>query len=79
MKEQNQERLLVSAQEAAVLYGVSRSTFYELHAAGRIPMPIRLIGRCIRWRREEIEKHIAMSNGNLIPRDKWQHFMENKR
>jgi len=78
MKE-SPEKLLLSAAESAVLYGVSRTTFYELHAAGRKPMPIRLIGRCVRWRREEIEKHIAMSNGNLIPRDKWQHFMENKR
>lgn len=46
--------LLVDAKSAAELIGVSPSTFWKLHSQGRIPNPMRLGGRVVRWRREEL-------------------------
>lgn len=51
------EPLLLNAKEAAELCGISRSKLYELHAAGRVPCPVRL-DRAVRWRRRELEDWI---------------------
>lgn len=44
---------LVTAAEAAEVCGISRSTWWARHADGSIPLPVR-IGRCTRWRRQEL-------------------------
>ena len=52
------ERILLSAAEVAGLLGVSLRHFYGLLSSGRVgPLPVRL-GRCIRWRRGEIEQWV---------------------
>lgn len=50
--------LVLDAREAARLLGISRSTFLKLHAAGKVPMPVRF-GRAVRWRREEMNEWLA--------------------
>lgn len=47
------EALLVSAEIAARLCGVSEATWWRLHAAAKVPAPIRLGGRTL-WRRAEL-------------------------
>jgi predicted DNA-binding transcriptional regulator AlpA len=46
--------LAVTAEQAAKLFSVSRSTWWKMHSLGQVPRPIRL-GRCTRWRRSELE------------------------
>jgi len=51
--------LLLSAEDAATLLGVSRSHFYGLHSSGRLgPLPVRLGKRSL-WRRDELESWVA--------------------
>jgi predicted DNA-binding transcriptional regulator AlpA len=45
---------LVDADEAARLCGMSRSTWYELVAAGKAPARVRLPFRAGRWDRREL-------------------------
>ena len=61
--------LLLGCQEAATLLGVSRSKFWQLHSLGRVPLPIRLSDRVVRWRKEELE---AWVRAGCPPRDRWQ-------
>jgi excisionase family DNA binding protein len=49
--------LLVSVKQAAALLGVSRTMIYELTYRGEIH-PLR-IGRCVRFRRQELEDFVA--------------------
>lgn len=44
---------LVVAGVAAAICGISRTTWYKLRAAGRVPAPIRL-GRRVPWRIDEL-------------------------
>lgn len=53
------EKLLLTAGEAAELIGVSRSKFFELASAGRLPRPVRLGARCPRWVLSEMRAWIA--------------------
>ena len=50
--------LMVDAATAAKLCGLGRTTWYQHHAAGRVPMPIRLGGRVL-WRRDELVAWVA--------------------
>lgn len=61
--------LLLEVREAAALVGVSRSTFWKLHSSGRVPLPVRLGGRVVRWRREELQ---AWVSAGCPPRDHWK-------
>lgn len=60
--------LTLDAAGAAELLGVSRSTFWKLYSEGRTPEPLRLSGRVVRWRREELG---AWVRAGCPPRDKW--------
>ena len=60
--------LLVDAREAARLCGVSRSTFWALHSAGKVPLPVHL-GRRTLWRVSELA---AWTEAGAPPRDRWQ-------
>jgi excisionase family DNA binding protein len=50
--------LLLTADQAAHLLGVSTRTLWRLHSAGQLPRSVK-IGGSTRWRREEIERWIA--------------------
>jgi predicted DNA-binding transcriptional regulator AlpA len=51
------EPALVSAKVAARLCGISRASWERLHAAGKIPAPVRL-GTRVLWRVEELRRFI---------------------
>jgi len=55
------ERLLLKVEDAAALIDVSRSTFYQLINAGRVPV-VR-IGRSVRVPRAWLEKWISEQTG----------------
>jgi predicted DNA-binding transcriptional regulator AlpA len=76
------EPLLLNADQAAALCGVSSATWYRMSSAGRCPAPLRLSAGCVRWRVEELRDWIAVgcpsrrewearraaANGNVRPR-----------
>src|SRR5262245_62170361 len=51
------EALLVPAAVAGPQCGVSTATWWRLHAAGKVPAPIRLGGRTL-WRRMELRAFV---------------------
>lgn len=51
--------LLIDARDAARLLGISRSSFWSLLAAGRVPPPVFRAGRVVRWNRQEIESWVS--------------------
>lgn len=57
------------AADAARLLGVSRATFFKLHSAGRVPLPVYLTPRCPRWRRSEL---LAWLGAGCPDRQTWQ-------
>lgn len=59
--------LLLGKEAVAALLGVSPRHVQNLDRSGRLPAPVRL-GRCCRWRREEIEAWVA---AGLPPRSRW--------
>jgi predicted DNA-binding transcriptional regulator AlpA len=48
----------VSAAGAAVIAGVGESTWWRLHAGGKVPRPNKLGGKTL-WRVEELKRWIA--------------------
>ena len=65
---------LLTDVEAAALCGMSRSGWRGADAAGRIPRSLH-IGRCCRWRAEEIRKWI---DAGCPPRAKWELLCRHK-
>jgi predicted DNA-binding transcriptional regulator AlpA len=63
----NIEPVLLSAAVAAKMLGVSRSFFYGLHAAGKVPLPIHL-GRRTLWRRAEL---VDWTAAGCPTRERW--------
>ncbi len=63
--------LLLDALAAAAFIDVSRATFWKLHASGKIPLPLRLSQRVVRWRKEEL---VAWVRAGCPSRDKWKHI-----
>jgi predicted DNA-binding transcriptional regulator AlpA len=51
------EPALVPAKLAARLCGISKASWERLHAAGKVPAPVRLGGRVL-WRLEELRRFI---------------------
>jgi excisionase family DNA binding protein len=68
--ENSEPKLIVDAAEAAELIGIARSTFWKLHSSGRTPAPLRLGGRVVRWRRDELAAWVA---AGCPPREKWKY------
>ena len=61
--------LLLDAEEAATLIGVSRAHLYALYSSGRLgPTPVRLGKRSL-WRRDELESWVA---SDCPSRQQWQ-------
>ena len=63
--------LLLNVDQAAAVLGVSRGTFFRLGSCGRIPLPIRLAPRVVRWRKAELEAWVA---AGCPPRQKWHRY-----
>ena len=61
-------QLLVGAKTAADMCGVSRSSWWALHAAGRVPLPVRL-GRRTLWRASELA---AWCEAGCPARGRWE-------
>jgi predicted DNA-binding transcriptional regulator AlpA len=66
--------ILLDVIQAAEMLNISRSTFWTLHDSGRVPRPLRLSPRVIRWRREELAAWVAAGCPN---REAWE--KENRR
>jgi predicted DNA-binding transcriptional regulator AlpA len=60
--------LLLDVKQAAAMLGVSRATFFKLHSQGRVPLPIRLTSRVVRWRKQELEAWVRCG---CPTREKW--------
>lgn len=60
--------LMVGADKAAHMCGISRTLWYDLRNAGRLPQPVRLGGRVL-WRVEEIQQWMM---AGCPSREKWQ-------
>ncbi len=52
-----QERIL-SAEQAAELFGVSVSTFRRLHRAGKLPPAVQISERRLGWRVRDLIAHL---------------------
>jgi predicted DNA-binding transcriptional regulator AlpA len=52
------ESLLIDARTSSRLVSVSLRHWMRLHAAGECPPAVR-VGRCLRWKREDIVSWIA--------------------
>ena len=61
--------LLLDGLQAAMLIGVSRATFWKLHSTGRVPTPVRLGGRVVRWRKDELEDWVR---AGCPTREQWE-------
>jgi len=63
-----QKSILVDANQAAALLGMSRSSFLRLDRRGLLgPRSVRL-GRLVRWHRQQIE---AWASAGCPPRSQW--------
>ena len=51
------DRLLRIA-DVQEMTGLSRASVYKMVADGRLPPPVRLSSRCVRWRESELEATI---------------------
>jgi predicted DNA-binding transcriptional regulator AlpA len=69
------EPLLVADRVVSTLVGVSRATWWRLHAAGKTPTPVRLGGRVL-WDRSEIETWIREKCPN---RQVWEQMRVQRR
>ena len=50
---------ILSARQAAELFGVSVATFRRLYWAGKLPPPIQLSERRLGWRVRDLIEHLA--------------------
>lgn len=62
------ERIALSAEEVALLLGISRAHVFRLASSGRLPRSVRL-GRAVRWDRATLE---AWLSAGAPPRDRWE-------
>jgi predicted DNA-binding transcriptional regulator AlpA len=50
---------LLTVQQVARHYGVKSRTVWRWEALGRIPRGLRFTRGTVRWRQDEIERHVA--------------------
>jgi len=67
MKNVAAEPLLIGSSQAAAMCGVSRSTWWSLHSAGKVPVPVHLGGRTL-WNIEELRRWVEMG---CPSRERW--------
>lgn len=70
------EQLALPAKDAAALCGVSRAQWWKLHAAGKIPLPVRLGTRAPRWRVDELR---AWLEADCPDRQTWEKMRGDRR
>ncbi len=63
------ERLAASAKDVARLLGISRAQVWKLHAAGKLPVPVRLGTKAPRWRVVELRSWL---DAGCPDRETWQ-------
>jgi len=64
----NLNPLLLFAEDVAELLNISSRQLYRLNSAGKIPLPIRTLGRPL-WSRKELESWI---DAGCVNRERWQ-------
>lgn len=50
--------LMVAADNAATLIGVSPATWHRMVAAGKTPAPVKLSAGCVRWRVADLQSWV---------------------
>jgi excisionase family DNA binding protein len=50
---------LLKIEQVAERLAVARRTVWRWLSQGKLPAPLRLSKSCVRWRREDIEAHLA--------------------
>jgi predicted DNA-binding transcriptional regulator AlpA len=65
----------VNAAGAAQLAGVSRSQWWKLYSAGKVPAPVYLGSKAPRWRVDELREWLAAGAPDLVT---WQRRQEAK-
>lgn len=63
--------LALPAARAAQRCGVSRSQWWKLHSAGKVPPPVYLGSRAPRWRVADLDAWLA---AGCPTRQQWQHM-----
>lgn len=61
-------RMALSAEEVALLLGISRAHVFRLASSGRLPRSVRL-GRAVRWDRATLQ---AWLSAGAPTRDQWE-------
>lgn len=56
----NDSTLMVEVKEFARLIDVSTATLWRMRSAGKLPPDVRLSRGCIRWRRADVERWVAL-------------------
>ena len=56
--------VLLKDREVAALLGVGARFIHSMRATGRIPPPIRLSLRCVRWRKSDILRWLELDCPN---------------
>jgi excisionase family DNA binding protein len=69
---------LLSLSEVAHLLGVSKPTAERLHAGGKLPAPIRLSRKVVRWDAAELNDWLTRRkrSGDLYDRAEWSAIRE---
>jgi predicted DNA-binding transcriptional regulator AlpA len=71
-----EDRLALSAIDAAALVGVSRAQWWKLQSSGKIPLPVYLGAKAPRWRLDELRAWLA---AGAPDRQTWLRIREDKR
>ena len=53
-KSPSSEPILLDSKEVANLLGVSHTTIWRMRCEGRLPAPIQVSSRLVKWRRSDI-------------------------
>ncbi len=70
------DQLVLTPTDAARVLGVSRATFFKMHSAGKLPLPVYLTSRCPRWSRAEL---VAWLEAGAPDRLTWQRLKDMNR
>ena len=52
------DQILFTDRQVAASLNVAKSTIWRWVAEGRFPQPVRLAGKCTRWKRADIEQFV---------------------
>ncbi|HYE18866.1 MAG TPA: helix-turn-helix domain-containing protein [Tepidisphaeraceae bacterium] len=57
---------LLRDREAAAFLSISRASLWQRSSSGDLPAPVTVAGRCVRWRRADLERFVLA----LRPRER---------